>query len=115
VSEDEFSAQIDAGEGLTILSVSGEIDLANVDEFDKALAEASAQGVEVHIDVGQLAFIDSAGFAAIQRAAAAAPFRLVVPGDCATARSFAVSGLAEVLPVYRTRDEARAAAAEGPD
>lgn len=95
---------------VTVLSVRGEVDLANAEQLAKALAAASDPGRPVVVDASGLAFIDSAGFAAVHRALEHAALHLVVPPDCPTARAFGVSGLAEVVPVHESLGAARQAA-----
>jgi anti-anti-sigma factor len=108
---DDFAAQIEREPDMTVVALTGEIDLANVDDLAKALDDAAGRGVPVIIDVSALAFIDSAGFAAIHRSIVGTDgpsSHLVVPSACPTARSFGVSGLTEVLAVHESLADARA-------
>lgn len=107
---EELDYAVEARPELTILSVRGEIDLANAERLAEALAEVSEAGRPVVVDASELAFIDSAVFAAIHRAVEQAALHLVVPPDCPTARAFGVSGLAEVMPVHESLGAASEAA-----
>ena len=49
------------------LAVSGELDMAAADEFRELVASALDPTGEVVLDIGDLAFIDSAGLRAIMR------------------------------------------------
>jgi anti-anti-sigma factor len=104
---EDFSYRLDEEPARTIVTIRGEIDLSNAADLAKALGEAADRGEPVVIDAGELTFIDSAGFAAIQRLIERATVQLVVPPGCATARGFGISGLAEVVPMFDSLDDAR--------
>jgi anti-sigma B factor antagonist len=55
-----------------ILRVSGEIDLSNAEELERAIERAAGDGQEVLLDLSGVTFIDSSGLHAIRRAAASA-------------------------------------------
>jgi anti-anti-sigma factor len=117
MSGDEVVVRIGHEPDCTLVALVGEIDLSNVDALAKGLDDAVARGLPVVIEVSDLEFIDSAGFAAIHRSVASsdAPANhLVVPPEAPTARSFAVSGLPAALSCHQTFDEARAEIQRGP-
>jgi anti-anti-sigma factor len=51
-----------------VVAISGELDLADVDELSSALGEAAERSSSVVIDVSQVSFIDSTALAALLRA-----------------------------------------------
>ncbi|WP_250038345.1 STAS domain-containing protein [Paractinoplanes maris] len=57
-------------DGTVLLAVAGEIDLATVDDFEAALARATAiDGTpRVIVDLSEVSFCDSSGLAALDRA-----------------------------------------------
>jgi anti-anti-sigma factor len=111
VTDDHFSYDIVQSTDRTIIELRGEIDLANPDAVADALGKAADVGLPVVVDVTQLDFIDSAGFAAIHRLIERREVHLVVPPSARTSRAFGVSGLNEVLPIHPSRDDVRV---EGP-
>jgi anti-anti-sigma factor len=62
-----FSTRVDAG--TLVLVVTGEIDLANVDEFEVALVElvSQADGHQLVVEAAGLAYLDSTGIKALMR------------------------------------------------
>jgi len=109
VANEEFAFRLREETERTIVVIRGEIDLSNADDLSKALTEAATRNVPVVVEASELAFIDSAGFAAIQRLMERATVLLVVPPTCPTARGFGVSGLGQIVPFFESLDEARAA------
>jgi anti-anti-sigma factor len=104
---DELAYEIVPSGDRTVIRLRGEIDLANSADLAKAFDEAAGLVPPVVIDVSQLDFIDSAGFAAIHRLAERVPTQVVVPPAARTARAFGVSGLSEVVPVHESMDDVR--------
>ena len=105
MSDDDFAFDIEAAGDRTVIRLRGEVDMANATDLADALGTAADLGRPVVIDVSELSFIDSAGFAAIHRSIERVRVHLVVPATTRTARAFAVSGLDSVLPVVRSLDE----------
>ena len=58
----------EAQEGVQLVAVSGELDLASVPELRAALATAGERSASVVIDVAGVSFIDSTALAALLRA-----------------------------------------------
>jgi anti-anti-sigma factor len=70
-------------EGLTLVQLSGEIDLALGPELEEVSREAIERGVPVRVDVTAVSFIDSVGLGFIARLTAAGHqqgWRLVLVG-----------------------------------
>jgi anti-sigma B factor antagonist len=89
-------------DGGVVLALSGELDLAGVQELNAALMEAQAQGRALTVDLRELEFIDSSGLGVLVRfnnAAMAAGYEyFLVPGPPQVHRAFVLSGLDQALP-----------------
>jgi anti-sigma B factor antagonist len=65
-----FHAYIDRRDGLSVVVLEGELDLASRDEFRDVLADAEAgDGSQLVLDLGGLTFIDSSGLHVVSVAA----------------------------------------------
>lgn len=95
-------ARLDRADGVTTVTLTGEVDVLTVDQVRTALAEAIAgQPRSVVVDLAELSFIDSTGLGALifgfQRARdAAVAFRLRQPSS-GVRQILVVSGLLEVV------------------
>jgi anti-sigma B factor antagonist len=56
----EFHLTVTAAAGHTVIALGGELDVAHADDLTRALREQAAQG-PVHLDLGELTFMDSTG------------------------------------------------------
>lgn len=91
-----FSIRRSADDGVCYLRLSGELDLATVEELRQALAASAGQRVVV--DTTELGFIDSTGLGALVLARdERGPDRFaLVPGP-ATERILSVTGLGDLF------------------
>jgi anti-sigma B factor antagonist len=102
-------------DGVRLLEVQGELDLASAPRLCARLDAARAERVRaLVVDVGGLAFCDSTGLRALMGAAAeirvdGRRFAIVCPDDGPVARLLDVTGMRERLPVYPVRGDALAA------
>ena len=62
-----FKVDEDVEEGVALVAVSGELDLASVDELRTALRTAATRSPSVVVDVSDVSFIDSTALAALVR------------------------------------------------
>jgi len=97
----EFVTRADSGQRST-LAVSGEVDIATVEEFLTEARECLDGPVEVcQIDLGDVTFIDSSGLGALVRIRAAAHDRgkqvVLTNVPAAVGRLLDVTGLADVF------------------
>lgn len=81
--------------GTVILVVSGEVDVSNADQLERAIATAGAPAVVVNL--AGLAYLDSAGMRALDRGArgareGGATVRLVCPSESVAGSSLRVAG-----------------------
>jgi anti-sigma B factor antagonist len=102
-------------DGVRLLEVDGELDLASAPQLCARLDAARAQRVRrLVVDLTRLGFCDSTGLRALMGASAeirvdGGRFALVCPQDGPVARLFEVTGMRERMPVYAERAEALAA------
>jgi anti-sigma B factor antagonist len=91
-----------------VLAVKGEIDLATVEGLKEAFDAARLSGAdEVWVDLTEVDFMDSTGLSALVSGYRALDGRLVVIcPDGAPRRALDVSGLNELIRVYRSAREA---------
>jgi anti-sigma B factor antagonist len=107
----ETSFPVELIEGVPVVTAPEEVDLANAALLQKALAEAAGPGqVLVVVDMSRTRFCDSAGLNALVAAdrrarAEGGEVRLVVTGE-SVIRIFELTGVARVVPVYGSLEEA---------
>lgn len=98
-------------EGMTVLALSGELDVATAPDLDGRISEVLEGGEgPLVLDLSQLSFLDSKGLACFLRASARQPGRIAIasPRERIT-RLFQATGLAERLQVRSSLAEALAA------
>src|SRR5688572_9428325 len=102
-------------EGVRLIDVDGELDLASAPRLCARLDAARAERVRrLVVDLTRLAFCDSTGLRALMGAGAeirveGGRFAVVCPDEGPVARLFDVTGVRERLQVYADRSEALAA------
>ncbi len=99
-----FSARVQRHGGAAVVTVSGELDLAVVDDLRAALARPEAQAETLILDLRGVTFIDSSGLSVIvashQRMRTAhGRFAVVVARPSAVQRLFELCGLTETLTI----------------
>jgi anti-sigma B factor antagonist len=108
------------GDGIQIVVLQGEHDLGTLPQVKEALDSASGDGQAVIIDLSPATFVDSSILGAMleaRRLAGEAGHGFAVASDGASEpvrRVLEVTGLAEELPVYPTREAALEALAGAP-
>jgi anti-anti-sigma factor len=103
----EFSATISA-EGVCVVAVDGELDLAVVDDFLATARTASAGCSALEIDLDRMSFVDSSGLGALMRLRKEAAeqdiaLRLVNMPPAAH-RLFQITGLLEIFDIRPRQD-----------
>lgn len=98
-------------DGVAVLSVSGEIDLATIPAFEAAIADALAQRPKALIvDLSAVDFLASAGLQALvathEKIGGSAGFAVVADGP-ATSRPIQLTGLDQVLSLSSSVAEAK--------
>jgi anti-anti-sigma factor len=103
VTAAQVEAEVDGGS--VRIAVAGEVDLANAATVESQIVgEITNQVTEVTLDLGDVAYIDSAGmrilFSLVPRLAGSQiALELVVPLDSPARRVLELSGLASLVPV----------------
>lgn len=97
-------------EGVALLGVCGELDMAARDDYEKARDEALATGLPIVFDLRECSFVDSDGIAGIMRA-----FKLATHDGRGLAlagsgpqigRMLDLTGLATLIPCFDSLEEA---------
>lgn len=99
------------GSALTVISVSGELDLSDMEAFSSALEDALV-GDAVLLEMESVAFMDSSALQVVLRAkqkldAADVPAVLVASEESVVAKLFEMTGLTSSLPRAATIEEAK--------
>ena len=103
-------------EGVAVLAVGGEVDLANADDLALALqAPGVADAAAIVLDLSDVTFLDSSGLRVVLIAARehGDRFATVVADESAVARLFSLVEVSDRLTVARSRSEALAALPAG--
>ena len=105
------SAKFEVGEerdgARLVLVPRGDIDLATAGDLRSAIERAMSNGThEVWVDLSQVDFMDSTGLSALVSGHLAGSLAVICP-DGAARRALEVSGLHDLLRVYRDRGAAR--------
>jgi anti-anti-sigma factor len=111
-SKDPISTSVSYDDGVAVLAVTGEIDLATIPAFELAIADALTQRPSALIvDLSAVDFLASAGLQALvsthEKVSGTAGFAVVADGP-ATSRPIELTGLDQVLALHSTLSEAKA-------
>jgi anti-sigma B factor antagonist len=103
----------EAGTGVAVVALAGEIDLYTCPEFKQELLRVIADGATlVVVDLTNTTFIDSTALGVIIRGVERLKHRdgrlVVVCADPSIVKIFEVTGLNRIFSVYGSRDEALA-------
>ena len=85
-----------------VVAVSGDIDLANVDEFKDAMATACNGSAALTVDLTGVSYCDSAAVRALFALAATTELSMIVRPSGHITTLLAISGLDRVADVVRT-------------
>ena len=116
-ANDPITTSVARREGVTVLTVGGEIDLATAPTLEAAIADLLTDDLPaLVIDLSPVQFLASAGLqilvATHEKVSKAASFAVVANGP-ATSRPIQLTGLDEVFPLYPTLDDALIAVGPG--
>jgi anti-sigma B factor antagonist len=105
-----FSVRAEDLGAATVLSVTGEVDMATAPEVEESIKVALDRGPEVLVvDLSGVSFLASAGMSVLiggnQLAGERTDFRLVATGS-ATLRPMELTGIATTFSIHATRDQA---------
>jgi anti-sigma B factor antagonist len=82
-----------------VVTATGDIDLANVDQFEDVLTQAAADNAAITVDLTRVSYCDSAAVRALFAAAAATKLTLIVPSNGPITTLLGISGLDRVATV----------------
>ncbi len=82
-----------------LVEVSGEIDMANADEFSATLTGAVNDARRLTVDLSRTTYLDSAAIKVLFQLARRAALTLIVPSDGVVAPVIGLAGLAAVTTV----------------
>ena len=102
------SYRVEHEQGCAIVVGSGEIDLATVAEFHRALDVAAALSGRIVVDLEDVRFMDSSGLGVVLRARGRGrpPSISLVRPPNVLRKVLHLTSLGELLPVYPTRQDA---------
>ena len=103
---DEFKISIEDREGISVVRVSGEIDLATHEELSGQIHTAAAEGKPVVIDLSACGFIDSSGIRALLLGEREAETIAVAGASEQVRRVFEMTGIAQALALHETVEQA---------
>jgi anti-anti-sigma factor len=90
-----------SGDQSPVLAVSGDIDLANVDEFESAMSKARNGSPALTVDLTDVSYCDSAAVRALFAVAADAQLTMIVRPTGSIVTLLGISGLDRVATVVR--------------
>ena len=82
-----------------VVTATGDIDLANVGEFQDVLTKAAADSDSITVDLSEVSYCDSATVRALFAAAATSKLALIVPAEGPITTLLGISGLDRVATV----------------
>jgi len=99
MTNSQFQLTAAIAEQPPVVTAIGDIDLANVGEFQETLTRAAAQSDSITVDLSEVSYCDSAAVRALFAVAASAKLALIVPVDGPITTLLAISGLDRVATV----------------
>lgn len=105
-----FSVKVEDYGETVVLGVVGEVDLVTAPVLDDAISTALARDPDmVVVDLSEVSFLASVGMSILigcnEQAGDSTRFRLVASG-AATRRPLELTGVAQTISIYSTRDQA---------
>jgi anti-sigma B factor antagonist len=112
-AKDPIITSVSDDDGVAVLTVSGEIDLATIPAFEAAIADVLEQRpTALIVDLSAVEFLASAGLQALvathEKVSGSAGFAVVADGP-ATSRPIQLTGLDQILSLCSSLTEAKAA------
>jgi len=103
MTNSQFRMSAEEAEQPPVVIATGDIDLANVNEFSEVLDRAAANNDAITVDLSDVTYCDSAAVRALFAVAASAKLALIVPATGPILTLLSISGLDRVANVV-TRD-----------
>jgi anti-anti-sigma factor len=103
MTDSQFRCSAAEAEQPPVVTASGDIDLANVNEFQDVLNSAAVDSDAITVDLSDVSYCDSAAVRALFAVAATTKLGLIVPATGPITTLLSISGLDRVATVT-TRD-----------
>jgi len=103
MTNSQFRMSAEEAEEPPVVIATGDIDLANVNEFSAVLDRAAANNDAITVDLSDVTYCDSAAVRALFAVAATTKLALIVPATGPILTLLSISGLDRVATVV-TRD-----------
>jgi anti-sigma B factor antagonist len=103
MTDSQFRMSAAEAEQPPVVTATGDIDLANVNEFSDVLTHAAAESDAITVDLSEVTYCDSAAVRALFAVAATTKLGLIVPATGPIITLLNISGLDRVATVV-TRD-----------
>ena len=103
MTDSQFQMSAAEAEQPPVVTATGDIDLANVNEFSDVLTRAAADSDAITVDLSEVTYCDSAAVRALFAVAATTKLGLIVPATGPIITLLNISGLDRVATVV-TRD-----------
>lgn len=103
MTNSQFQLSAAEAEQPPVVTATGDIDLANVNEFSDVLNRAAADSDAISVDLADVTYCDSAAVRALFAVAATTKLGLIVPASGPILTLLSISGLDRVATVT-TRD-----------
>jgi anti-anti-sigma factor len=103
MTNSQFRMSAEEAEQPPVVIATGDIDLANVNEFSAVLDRAAANNDAITVDLSDVTYCDSAAVRALFAVAATTKLALIVPATGPILTLLSISGLDRVATVV-TRD-----------
>jgi anti-sigma B factor antagonist len=103
MTNSQFRMSAEEAEQPPVVIATGDIDLANVNEFSEVLDRAAANNDAITVDLSDVTYCDSAAVRALFAVAATTKLALIVPATGPILTLLSISGLDRVATVV-TRD-----------
>jgi anti-sigma B factor antagonist len=103
MTNSQFRLSAREAEQPPVVTATGDIDLANVNEFSEVLSRAAVDSNDITVDLSDVTYCDSAAVRALFAVAATTKLALIVPATGPILTLLSISGLDRVATVV-TRD-----------
>lgn len=93
MTEPQLTMTVDTASQTPVVTASGDIDLANIDEFKEMLARAAAGASALTVDMSRVGYCDSAALRALFAVAGITALTLVISNSGPIKTVLSISGL----------------------
>lgn len=101
MTQARFAVTVPSDDEPPVVAVAGDIDLANIEEFERAMAKARNGSPALTVDLTEVSYCDSAAVRALFALAADAQLTMIVKPTGHIATLLGISGLDRVVTVVR--------------